>query len=83
MDKKASAPQLAGVIGFFDEPGPLVEATAEVRKAKYSPIDTFTPYPVHGLEKAQGLRRSFLPWVTFGAGIAGFTCAFTLEYWTS
>lgn len=82
MAKQAPTKTLAGVIGYFDEPGELLEATAEARKAKHV-IDAFTPYPIHGLEHAQGLPRSFLPWVTFGAGITGFVCAFTLEYWTS
>ena len=53
--------ELAGVIGFFKEPHELVEAMSKVREAKYQEFDAFTPYPVHGLEKAQGLRRSPLP----------------------
>lgn len=83
MKSDAEKKSLAGVVGFFDEPGPLVEAMEKVRKANYQHFDAFTPYPVHGLEKAQGLKRSHLPWVTFGAGLTGFLCALTLQYWTS
>ncbi len=75
--------ELAGVIGFFKEPHELVEAMSKVREAKYQEFDAFTPYPVHGLEKAQGLRRSPLPYITFVFGLTGICLAFALQYWTS
>lgn len=81
--QKSSEKQLAGVIGFFEDSHDLVEATAKVRDAKYSHFDAFTPYPVHGLDSAQGLKRSPLPFITFAAGITGCSLAFLLEYWTS
>lgn len=75
--------QLAGVIGYFDDPHQLVEATAQVRQANYQHFDAYTPYPVHGLEAAQGLKRSPLPFVTFAAGLTGCSLGFLLQYWTS
>jgi len=75
--------QLAGVVGYFSEPHDLIEATRKLRDAKYRSFDAFTPYPVHGLEAAQGLRRSPLPYVTFAAGLAGSLSGFLLQYWTS
>lgn len=80
----AGRPALAGVVGFFDEPGLLIDATQKLRDSgRYAYFDTFTPYPVHGLEKAQGLKRSPLPWVTFFAGLTGCTIGFGFQYWTS
>jgi hypothetical protein len=75
--------RLAGVIGFFKNGHDLVHATAKVREANYEHFDAFTPYPVHGLEAAQGLKRSPLPFVTFAAGLTGCTLGFLLQYWTS
>ncbi len=75
--------KLAGVVGFFDSPKALVEAAKKVREANYQSFDCFTPYPVHGLEHAQGLKRSPLPFVTMGAGLTGFMCAVALQGWTS
>jgi hypothetical protein len=74
---------LEGVVGFFKDPHALIEATKKIREANFEVFDTFTPYPVHGLEKAQGLKRSPLPYVTFGAGLTGFLCANLLQIWTS
>jgi hypothetical protein len=78
-----AARKLSGVVGFFTDPDKLVQATEKVRAANYADFDTFTPYPVHGLEHAQGLKRSWIPFVTFGAGLCGFSLAFLLEYGTS
>jgi hypothetical protein len=74
---------LAGVIGYFDQPSQLIEAMTEVRKANYQCFDAYTPFPIHGLDAAQGLKRSPLPYVTLVAGILGCTLAFSFEYWTS
>src|SRR3954470_24306994 len=75
--------QLTGVVGFFDDPNTLVEAMRKVRDQNFQFFDAFTPYPVHGLEAAQGLKRSPLPYVTLVAGVTGCLLAFLLEYWTS
>jgi hypothetical protein len=75
--------KLAGVVAIFDNPAALVEATRKVRAANYESFDAFTPYPIHGLEKVQGLKRSPLPFVTLGAGLTGFMCAILLQGWTS
>jgi hypothetical protein len=74
---------LAGVLAFFDSPAGLVEATKKVREANYERWDVFTPYPIHGLDTAQGLKRSPIPYVTFIAGLTGCSLAFLFQYWTS
>jgi hypothetical protein len=76
-------PVLAGVVGFFDNASGLIEGTKKVREANYQSFDAFSPFPIHGLEKAQGLKRSNLPFVTMGAGLTGFMCAILLQGWTS
>lgn len=80
---KQTTRQLSGVVGFFPTPDQLIEATRKVRDARYPHFDAFTPYPVHGLEHAQGLKRSPLPYVTLGAGLTGACLGFLLQYWTS
>jgi hypothetical protein len=82
-ENSSSDRQLAGVIGFFDDPQSLIAATEKVRDAKYGNFDAYTPFPVHGLLGAQGLARSPLPFVTLAAGITGCTLGFLLQYWTS
>ncbi|MDR3608073.1 MAG: DUF3341 domain-containing protein [Oligoflexia bacterium] len=74
---------LGGIIGYFDTPDELVTAMKDVRDARYERFDAFTPFPVHGLDAAQGLRRSPIPYITFIAGLTGGSLGFLLQYWTS
>ena len=76
-------PGLAGVIGYFENTQNLIEAMEKVRDAKWASFDAFSPFPVHGMDEAQGLKRSPIPYVTFAAGLTGFCLAFLLQYWTS
>ncbi len=83
MASPKSEKTLTGVIGFFEQESALIEATEKVKDAKYRYFDAFTPYPVHGLDAAMGLKRSPLPFVTFAAGLTGCSLGFLLQYWTS
>lgn len=83
MANQAKAPKLAGVVGFFDTASSLMTATEKVRDANYESFDCYTPYPVHGLEKAQGLKRSPLPFITMAAALTGFMVSMLLQGWTS
>ena len=74
---------LAGVIGYFDEPATLIQATRQVRDARYQYFDVFSPYPIHGMDSAMGLKRSPIPFVTFIAGLTGGSLGFLFQYWTS
>jgi hypothetical protein len=73
-----------GVMAVFKGETELIKATQSVReKFGLTKFDVFTPYPVHGLDSAMGLKRSWLPWITFGAGLSGTISALALEIWTS
>ncbi|MBS1915002.1 MAG: DUF3341 domain-containing protein [Bacteroidetes bacterium] len=60
--------------GFTDEPV-LFEAVKKVRKAGYKIHDVYTPMPIHGLDKAMGLRDTSLHTAGFIYGITGTTTA--------
>jgi hypothetical protein len=72
-----------GVAGLFDEPRGLLRAAARVRKAGWRRWDCHTPYPVHGLDEAMGVRESFIPFVTISAGLVGAVAAKTMQWWMS
>jgi hypothetical protein len=75
-----SAPVL---IGYFDSEEKVLDATRAAREAGYALHDVYTPYAVHGLDDAMGLKPSRLTWVCFGAGLLGCTAALSLQYYTS
>ncbi|WP_437853604.1 DUF3341 domain-containing protein [Sorangium sp. So ce363] len=73
---------LFGVMGFFTTPKDIFHACEALRDAGYSRFDAHTPFPVHGLEKAMGLKPSPLPWLVLGGGAAGLASAIALAWYT-
>jgi len=70
-----------GVLAEFVTPGDLYHACERVRDAGYTRWDAHTPFPVHGLERAMGLRRSPLPWIVLVMGLTGASLGFLLQWW--
>ena len=75
--------KMSGVAGIWLDDHELVEAARKVRQAGYEKFDAITPFPVHGLEEAIGIKRSMIPWVTFVMGLTGLSAGLALTYWTS
>jgi Alternative complex III, ActD subunit len=67
-----------GLVGLYDDPDTLLCAARKVRQAGYVAWDCHTPYPVHGLDEAMGLRPSRVPFVTITAGFVGLAVAIAL-----
>ena len=61
-----------GIIATFDTSPEIYKASKEVNEAGYTKFDVFTPFPVHGIEKVMGERRSVLGGFSLGGGITGF-----------
>jgi len=71
-----------GLIATFETTPALYHAAEQVRDAGYKNWDCITPFPVHGLDKAMGLRRSIVPRISLAGGITGFCTGMTMIWWT-
>jgi ActD protein len=74
---------LRGVLAIYDNPDTLLVAAARVREHGYRNADAFTPYPVHGLSEALGIKKSWVPYVTLVMGLTGAALGLWFEIWTS
>jgi hypothetical protein len=74
---------LHGVMAEFDRSERLLAAVRAARAQGYTRLDAYTPYPIEELQHALGLRRSALPWLVLGGGIAGGLGGFLLQLWVS
>jgi mono/diheme cytochrome c family protein len=72
---------LYGVLAEYDTPGELVEAARKVRDAGYREFDCYSPFPVHGIDEAMGIKRTILPVLIFGGGCAGTFGGLLLQWW--
>ena len=70
-----------GLLAEFATPADLYQACERVRDAGFTRWDAHTPFPVHGLDVAMGLRRSPLPWIVLVTGLAGAVLGFGLQWW--
>lgn len=71
-----------GYLAEFESASALYKAAEKVRDAGFRKWDCFTPYPVHGLDGAMGVKRSILPYFVFFGGLIGFLTAMALAYGT-
>jgi hypothetical protein len=75
-----TGPVLVSVFGSGND---VVQATTAARKEGFEIVDVFTPYAVHGLDRAMGLPPSRLPWVCFLLGLFGGVTITIFQYWAS
>ena len=58
----------------------LYEAAKMVRDAGFKRWDVFSPFPIHGMDEAMGLGKSWLSAVVLSGGITGLLTAVLVEF---
>jgi mono/diheme cytochrome c family protein len=71
------------VLGLFDTPEALMEAVPKLKARALGRLEAYTPYPVHGLDEALGLRRSPLGGMVLVMGVLGVLTALLFQAWMS
>ncbi len=71
-----------GLIATFDTAADVYHAAEKVRDAGYKNWDVITPCPIHGMDKAMGVKRSIVPRISLVGGIIGFCTGMTMIWWT-
>ncbi|MEM6961673.1 MAG: DUF3341 domain-containing protein [Myxococcota bacterium] len=65
----------------YESPEALMHAAESVRDAGYEKWDCHTPYPVHGMDEAMGLRPTKIGVISFLASMLGVGSAVLMMYW--
>lgn len=73
----------SGIAGIFLTEEQLLAAAKKTREMGFTKFEAISPFPIHGMDEVCGIKRSFLPYVAFGAGVVGLTLGLLLTYWTS
>lgn len=71
------------VVGCFKEEDDLFKALKRVQASDYKLHDIYTPYPVHGLDKAMGLRETSIHTAGFFFGLLGLIIALGGMSWVT
>jgi hypothetical protein len=81
---ESDADQVYGLLAEFSDPGALLHAAEAVREEGYRHFDTYSPFPIHGMDEAMGLGNASAVGVfTFFGGVTGFAVAYLLQWWTA
>ena len=51
-----------GLIAEFENTSSVLHAAESVRNAGFRKWDVFTPFPIHGMDKAMGIKNSKVGW---------------------
>jgi mono/diheme cytochrome c family protein len=71
------------VLGLFSDAHKIVDAANQIRPRKLGRLEAYTPYPVHGLDRAIGLEPSRLGRLVMLMGVMGAGLALLFEGWVS
>ena len=83
MSVENETSKLWGLSAEFSTPAAIMEAAKKVHAAGYRWWDCHTPFPVHGLDFAMGIRHTILPILVFFGGLTGMCAAVVLQVFTN
>jgi hypothetical protein len=78
VDSGSTPKRLYAVGAEFANPKELYAAAEKVRDKGFRGWDCYTPYYIHGLDHAMGLKKSFVGLFTFAGGLTGLVGGFLL-----
>ena len=69
--------------GYFTNEDDLKASAAEARLRGLDIYDVYSPFPIHGMDKAVGQKPSRITWAAFAGGVVGLLTAIITQIWTS
>ncbi|HXN32481.1 MAG TPA: DUF3341 domain-containing protein [Polyangiaceae bacterium] len=69
------------VLAEFDSAHDVLHAAQKVRDAGYARWDTHSPFPVHGMDRAMGLKDSKVGWIVIVFALTGLSGAYVMMQW--
>ena len=75
------APVVVGLCAQYDDVTSVTEAAKVVRDAGYKHWDVYSPFPIHGIDSAMGIRPTILPWLVLVGGLTGCCTGIFMQAW--
>ncbi len=69
------------LVGIFDDEDAVLSGIKNVRDSGIKIHEVYSPFPVHGIDDALGIKKSRLPIAAFLFGMTGTACALTMQIW--
>lgn len=75
--------KIFGIIAEFENPQSLLDAAEKVRDKGYKKFDCHSPFPVHGMDKAMGLKRSPLGYIVGSLALFGLIIGLHMQWYAN
>jgi len=75
--------ELIGLLAECETVDEVMRAARAVRKAGFTRWDVHSPFPIHGIDYAMGIKPTILPWLVLGMGLTGLASAILLQWYTN
>lgn len=72
-----------GYLAEFDTTRKLLAACNQIRQAGYKKTDAYTPFPVHGIDGALGIKRTKLPFLVLGVGLVACVIGIGMQWYVN
>lgn len=72
-----------GMVAQYETPADVYHAAEKVRDAGLTTWDVHTPFPIHGIEDAMGMKRTILPLMVGAVALSGAALGFLMQWWIS
>ena len=69
------------VVGIYDDEDVLLNGIKKVRDSGIKIQDVYSPFPVHGIDDALGIKKTRLPIAAFIFGLIGTSLALLMQIW--
>jgi len=69
------------VVSLFEDEHDLLAAVRTARERKLKIVDVHSPYAVHGLDAALGVRPSWMSWACAVFAVLGVSSMLFFQYW--
>jgi hypothetical protein len=75
--------ELVGLLAEYTNVDQVLKAARAVRRAGFTRWDVHSPFPIHGIDYAMGIKPTILPWIVLGMGLTGLATAILLQWYVN
>lgn len=72
-----------GLLAEFEDPTALHKGCCVIRDGGFARWDAYSPFPVHTLDEAMGLKPSKVSWICGTGAAVGLSGALLMQWWMS
>jgi hypothetical protein len=80
---EVETPELVAVLAEFEDVNKVVRAAQMVRRAGFTRWDVHSPFPIHGIDYAMGIKPTILPWIVLAMGLFGLFGGMALQWYAN